>query len=140
MYVHIEGKIEPVLSGSSSDQIGGFFGCVSCRFFLNKWSKIISGENFCNHRWGQKKKQWGQNYFPSLKKKKPSCALEKKKEKTSRTSIKLIPLHTGNKDFTGRNVEWSRTLKECYMTISSSPASSLCFYKLFSSCRVWSRT
>lgn len=32
------------------------------------------------------------------------------------------------------------TLKECCMTISSSPVSSRCVYKLFSSSRVWSRT
>lgn len=72
-----------------------------------------------------------------LKKKKKEIKLCLRK-KTKGTSLKLIPLYKENKDFTAQNMEW--TLKECYMTISSSPVSSLCVYKLFSSSRVWSRT
>lgn len=71
------------------------------------------------------------------KKKKKLCFKQKEKKGTS---IKLIPLYVGNKDFTARKAEWSRTFNGMLMTTSSSPASSVCVYKLFSSCRVWSRT
>lgn len=60
MYEHIKWKTKPVEVTKSEVS----FESINCQFFLNKWSKIFSGE-FMQSQLQTKKKQYVQNHFPS---------------------------------------------------------------------------